>query len=117
MIIKTVTIFAIQLEIEFWIGQNAQDNTELIEKADDSDLWFHVSDSPSCHVVARIASLSVDKKQLKYIVKQGAVLCKQHTKSVASLKNVAFIYTYVCDVEVTDLPGSVLTKNTKTVVI
>jgi hypothetical protein len=54
---------------------------------------------------------------LKYIVKQGAVLCKQHTKSVASLKNVAFIYTYVCDVKVTDVPGSVNTKNTKTVVL
>ena len=117
MIIKTVAIFAINVEMEFWIGQNAQDNTELIEKADESDLWFHVSDSPSCHVVARIASLTLDKKQLKYIVKQGAILCKQHTKSVASLKNVAFMYAYICDVEVTDVPGSVLTKNTKTVVI
>jgi hypothetical protein len=54
---------------------------------------------------------------MKYIVKQGAILCKQHTKSVASLKNVAFIYTYVCDVEVTGIPGSVITKNTKTIVI
>ena len=42
---------SIQYIIE--IGQNKQDNFDIINSADLKDIWFHVSDIPSCHVILK----------------------------------------------------------------
>ena len=33
------------------IGQNANDNDELVKISRQTDMWFHLADFPSCHVV------------------------------------------------------------------
>ena len=33
------------------IGKNATDNTKIVKNASPSDVWFHVLDKPSCHVI------------------------------------------------------------------
>lgn len=114
---ETRYIDALGLDIQFKIGQNAQDNFAVIESAEPIDLWFHVNDHSSSHVVATIPpNVQLNKKQLMYIAKQGAILCKQHSK-YKSQQKVSIIYTTIQNVQPTNIPGTVITQNTKTVVI
>jgi predicted ribosome quality control (RQC) complex YloA/Tae2 family protein len=39
------------------IGETAEENTEIISKAKQTDVWFHLANLPSCHVI-----ISCDKK-------------------------------------------------------
>lgn len=102
--------------IEFSIGKNAQENFDIIDEAEPRDIWFHVEGESSCHVIAHVSSYILCKKRTSKIIKQGAVLCKQHSR-YASSKNLPIIYTFIENVTKTRIPGSVTTENTKRVVI
>jgi predicted ribosome quality control (RQC) complex YloA/Tae2 family protein len=103
------------IDVQFLIGKNAKDNFRIIDLAKPADIWFHVEDKPSCHIVA-ILPERVNKKDLRYIVKQGAVLCKQHSKYVSE-KNLPIIFTTIDNVVKTDTPGCVETRYVKRVFI
>ena len=92
-----------------------KENFEIIDNAHGHHLWFHVEGEPSGHVIAEIPE-TLDRKNIKYILKQGAVLCKQHSK-FKSAKNVDIVYTRVDQIQKTDKIGSVLAQNTKIVTI
>jgi len=105
--------------IVFTLGTSAQENFDLIDSSQAEDLWFHVEGRPSCHVVASLnlsESERKDKKVMLSIVKQGALLCKQHSK-YASEKNLPIVYTRVKHVVKTDILGSVQITNEKIVCI
>ena len=51
-----------------------------------------------------------DKKQTMYIIKQGAILCKQHSK-YKSMKKVNILYTDVQNVIPTNILGCVNIQN------
>ena len=107
----------IATSIEFWVGQCAQENDDLLRKASPDDMWFHVSSAPSCHVVAILPSgTTYTKKQLKKIAIQGGVLCKQYSR-FKSAKDVAILYARVHDVHRTDTVGTVTVETFSTVVI
>jgi len=82
--------------IQYQIGQNAQDNFDIIDAAKPDDLWFHLYHFSSSHVVASMPE-NLSKKEKSYIAKQGAVLCKQNSK-FKSGKDIEIIYTPVCNV-------------------
>jgi hypothetical protein len=111
-------IECLKTNITFKIGGNAAENNELIDESASEDLWFHIADQSSCHVVAEISNIGVpiDKKQLAKIAVQGAVICKQFSR-YKSDKNVSVVYTVVENLTKTDIPGRVLTTNTKTITI
>ena len=104
--------------ITFFIGGNAKENFEIIDLAKSDDLWFHVDDLPSCHVIASISDIidNKSKKDIRYIVKQGALLCKKYSK-YKSVSNLPIIYTYISNVHKTDIIGSVITTNSKIIKI
>jgi len=114
---KTENIFinAIKREITFYIGKNQNENFEVIDKGTSDDLWFHANNISSCHVVCIVPD-TLSKKELKYIIKVGALLCKNNTNKLKSVNNVEIIYTYVKNVTKTDVPGCVITQNTKTII-
>jgi predicted ribosome quality control (RQC) complex YloA/Tae2 family protein len=99
----------------FWIGQNAQDNFEIIDKADPEYFWFHVHDSSSAHIIVSIPE-TVDKKEQRYVIKKGAELAKQHS-SKKSEKNVSIVYTKIKNVSKTDTIGTVHIINPKYITI
>jgi predicted ribosome quality control (RQC) complex YloA/Tae2 family protein len=101
--------------IEFYIGKNAKNNEEIIDLSKDDDIWFHVKDMPSCHVIA-IISDDINKKDLKYIIKKGAFLCKYHSK-YTNIKNLDIVYTKIKYVTKTDKEGSVNITNEKIISI
>ena len=104
-------------QIDFLVGQNAQENHDLIDAADEEDLWFHVSEHPSCHVIGKIPEgVDLDKSELMKIVKQGAIICKSFSK-FKSDKNVKIDYTRVKNVTKLKTPGSVSITDAKCVII
>ena len=112
---KTIKFNNLNLEVEFVIGKNAKENFDIIDDASGHHIWFHVKDSSSSHVIARLEE-NLKKKDLRYILKQGAILCKQYSK-MASAKNVEIIYSNVCNVTKTNIIGTVNVSNEKSLMI
>jgi len=124
MKIQTLFIPVLKREITYLIGQNAQDNFDMLDEACDGDIWFHVDSISSCHVIAKIPqeeekekeeSQSWTKKQWHKILVQGAVLCKQNTKKVSHLPKVDILYTKVKNVTKSEPIGSVIALQTKVI--
>jgi predicted ribosome quality control (RQC) complex YloA/Tae2 family protein len=111
---KTENIFiqALKREIVFHIGKSQNKNFDVIDKVSNDDLWFHAKDISSCHVVCEIPD-DIDKKDLRYIIKMGALLCKNNTNKLKTLQNVRIIYTRIKNVTKTDVAGCVIAKDTK----
>ena len=112
---KIVSFPKLHIDVEYVIGKNAEDNFDIIDDAEDHHIWFHVNDHSSSHVIAKLDA-ELSKKDFRYIIKQGAVLCKQHSK-LKSNKNVEIIYTIIGNITKTDIPGRVITSNEKKVII
>jgi predicted ribosome quality control (RQC) complex YloA/Tae2 family protein len=95
----------------FKIGENAQDNFDIIDQSEPSDIWFHVEGRPSCHVIATMPD-TINKKEKHKIIKKGAELCKIHSK-YKSEKKLKIVYTKIENVVKSEPVGSVLLSNEK----
>ena len=95
------------------VGESAQENWDLIANSKQNDLWFHVDNNPSCHVVLTVIE---SKYPHKSVINYCSALCKQGSK-LNNNKNVTIIYTEIKNVKKADKIGSVTTKNTKNVKI
>ena len=114
---QEILIPSLQNKITYTIGKNAKNNFEIIEEANKQDLWFHIEGESSCHVIASIPlDIKLDKKQLRQIITQGAVLCKSKSR-YKSNKNVSIIYTKVENITKSEPVGTVITENIKTIII
>lgn len=117
MITKSIFIPALKREIEYYIGENAQDNFDILDICKPIDIWFHLDKESSCHVIANMPSdQKLNRNQISKIVIQGAVLCKQHSK-MKSQKNVEICYTHIMNVVKTHIIGQVITKESKLIII
>lgn len=100
------------IEYIIQIGQNRQDNFDIIDSASSSDLWFHVEGIPSCHVI-----LKTDQKINSIphqVIKRCAYLCKINSKAKTQSKcNVS--YTTIENITKTEIIGQVHVKKCKTV--
>jgi len=113
---ETILVRPLNVVIEFIIGRCQEENHEVIGLGADTDLWFHANQMSSCHVVALIHKCpSLGKKDMKYVVKQGAILCKQYTKKAANEKKFEVVYTEIRYVEKTVVPGQVILHKEKIV--
>lgn len=116
MIVKTIRFLALSgLNVDYFVGKSAKENFEIIDNAEPHHIWFHIAGQPSGHVIAAIPE-GMDRNDRLYIIKQGAVLCKQHSK-FASLKNVEIVYAFVRDLQKGEHLGSVIIQNEKTITI
>lgn len=112
---ESIQFPAILDPVLFYIGKSREENHGLLDLAKPEDLWFHLGGESSAHVIGVVPS-GLPRKHLSYIVKRGALLCKQHTAKVANHKNVAVIYTRVRNVSKTQTPGEVITHDTQLIV-
>lgn len=103
-----------------WIGRDAQNNWDIITAANPNDIWFHLEDHPSPHIILRINNngdgVDNDKKYDKRTINRCAYLCKAGSK-LKDTKNVYVIYTEVKNVTKADKPGAVTTTKTKRIKI
>ncbi len=88
------------------IGENANENDEIISQAKQTDIWFHLDKFPSCHVI-----ISCDKKNPvnNQMLKYCATLCKEHTK-YKNHNKLKVKYTEIKNVKRTKTPGRVTLK-------
>jgi len=102
------------VELTYWIGENANDNWTCIDKANQNDIWFHLADHPSAHVILRLSQ--EDKLTVKRIAKQTLIHCAQQCKlhskfaDISAKNKMKVIYTEIKNVTKADKPGSVFTK-------
>lgn len=105
-----------EIKLIYWIGENAQDNWDIISKANQNDIWFHVAGSSSSHIILRMPN----KVSLKDISKQTLIhcssVCKQHSKSKNNNK-VKIVFTEIKNVKKADKPGAVYTKKERYITI
>ena len=121
------------MTIEYIIGQNSSENFKIIDDAqsdaisdaisdaqddvisnsNNNYMWFHIDGYPSCHVICSIPN-NLLKKDLLKVIKRGALCCKEHSK-YKSEKSVSVIYTYLKNITKTDVIGTVITSNTKSI--
>ena len=93
---ESIFIQALDREILFYIGKSQKENFAVIDMGSEDDLWFHAKDESSCHVVCEIPDdIDIDKKELQSIIKTGALLCKNNTNKLKSVKNVEIVYTQI----------------------
>ena len=105
----------IKTTITFYIGKNAQDNFDIIDNANPNDLWFHLADYSSCHVIASMPEdddeIEIDKKTLKQIIQTASLLCRKNTQKIENIQNVRVVYTKIENVEKTEKKGCVQFKD------
>ena len=89
--------------ILFIVGLTQYENTDLVLMSNPNDLWFHFINEPSAHLVAKTDHLQLNKKLRNKVIKQGMHLLKQHMK-----KDLDVQWSYIRDLEITDIPGQVL---------
>jgi len=95
------------------IGGNQCENANLIETSVSEDIWFHIDELPSCHVILKNCdNMNSIPRQ---IIKRCAYLCKINTNSAKSLPKCKVIYTTISNIQTTNIPGRVIAKNTKSI--
>lgn len=101
-------------EVRFLVGKDAKDNDAVIDSGKAGDLWFHLHDESSCHVVACVPEDVYDindkkkrKGVLRSISKQGAMICKRFSR-MKSEKDVTVTCAKLEDVQKTRVPGQVV---------
>jgi predicted ribosome quality control (RQC) complex YloA/Tae2 family protein len=93
-------------------GMNAKGNTRLIENAEGCDVWFHVDEYASAHVICeRESPLSPLSDS---VIRFCADLCVERTPALKrqGLKKVQVVYTPVSNLKLGKAPGEVEIKNT-----
>lgn len=88
------------------IGENSEDNDKIISDANQNDLWFHLANLPSCHV---ILSCSVDHMPTIQMVNYCANLVKENTK-FKNLKRIKVHYIPIKNIRKTDVKGKIIIK-------
>jgi predicted ribosome quality control (RQC) complex YloA/Tae2 family protein len=113
---KTNIFLYNNIEYTIYVGQNKTENWELIDAAEQRDIWFHIENMASCHVVLQ----NVEKVKLrdipKQVIKRCAYLCKINSSVlVKTMSKCNVIYTPISEVVKTDIVGQVSVTNYKTV--
>lgn len=85
MKIENIYIEGLNKELTFWIGTSKEDNDNMMDKASENDIWFHVNNISSCHVICKMP-VAFDRKEMKYIIKTGALLCKKYKQIERDIK-------------------------------
>lgn len=104
------------MEFEYVIGKNAVGNTELCQTAASKDVWFHIANVPSAHLIYRNPTeISLEKLRTNGTIFSLALQLKKAHPKYSKIPELAVIYTYIENIKVTKTPGLVITKSTKTI--
>jgi predicted ribosome quality control (RQC) complex YloA/Tae2 family protein len=98
-------------EFDIYIGKSAEENWALIDDSSENDIWFHLDDLPSSHVVLKTNNIKIKEFNKATLIK-CASLCKENSK-YSGQKNIPVIYTLIKNVQKADTVGSVTTSSTK----
>ena len=111
---KNYTYYDNKLEqdLEIKVGENAQENWDLIDSSSKMDIWFHLDKYPSSHVVINVPQNTKIENISSSTLIYAASLCKENSKQNKQTK-ICVIYTYIKYVKKGDTIGSVHTYHTR----
>ena len=97
--------------IKYYIGQNKQDNSQLLNTAmsiNNNYIWFHLNSFPSPYVImyATLEELKNNDISINHYLQFGAKLCKEHSK-YKFLKNIKIMYVPIKKLTKTENLGEV----------
>ena len=97
-------------EYVIMIGNDKKENFKIIDDSVDTDVWFHIYEEPSCHVILKNTNkINTIPRQ---VIKRCAYLCKINSKAKKYNKcNV--IYTAMENVMKTEHIGKVAVSSYK----
>ena len=98
------------------IGKNKKENFKIIDDSKLNDIWFHIKDEPSCHVILKNTYNEKLREIPKQIIKRCAYLCKINSQAKTK-KNCSVIYTQLENVIKTDIVGTVVVDKFKSVIV
>lgn len=139
---KTETFLFDGVEYEIKIGKCREENDALVRSSLPTDMWFHLANVPSCHVVVtsadnrelskelpkvlkelpKVTAHGADNRQFlkelpKQVIKRCACLCIAHSKPT-SKKNIPVSYTPIANLINTSVLGQVqIVGQCKTIII
>jgi predicted ribosome quality control (RQC) complex YloA/Tae2 family protein len=95
------------------IGQNAKENWCILEKSNQSDIFFHLTHYPSCYVI-----LETEDEKIENDIKENcALLCVENTK-YKNIRNISVDYTEVSNVKKGEIVGEIeYKKKVKKIII
>ena len=109
--------------VRYLVGENARDNHDIIGMSGELDMWVHIKDLPSCHVIASVPLQEdtpiIDKRDyrdmIRKITRYGGVLCRQYSQNTIrsaglSKRKVGIVAFQVRNIERTAIPGQVITR-------
>lgn len=89
------------------IGENALENDNLVRNSDQEDIWLHLENMSSAHIVIKCEGVTPPKR----VINMAAGIFRDIVKKVVGRYNV--IWTEIRHVRLTTTPGCVLTRNTR----
>lgn len=114
---KIIKIFdnIISQELEIIVGKSARENWKIIEESNENDIWFHLAEYPSCHVILKTNNIEITELNKQTIIHCASV-CKQNS-NYSNKKNICIIYTKIKNIKKADTVGSVITSSVKKIKI
>jgi predicted ribosome quality control (RQC) complex YloA/Tae2 family protein len=97
------------VEYLIYIGKDKMENWSLIDAAVESDIWFHVKDVPSCHVILKCSGKLKDVPRA--VLTRCGILCKKNSGKCNP--NSEIIYAPIKSVKKGQYEGSVIVTNSK----
>lgn len=107
MITTQLFIHETNKEYTVSIGKNQKDNDLIIKNAHPNDLWFHLQNISSPHIVLHTQGDSIPKRYISQIIH----LFPLHKSGLGSRFNV--IYTEIKNIKLTNTPGTVIPSRIK----
>ena len=85
------------IEITYVVGKNQSENHPLIQSSEPDDLWFHLADLPSAHVVAQVAAKTLTEEQEMTMIIKGIEILKMKMKITEPINvNMCYIKNIIC---------------------
>lgn len=86
--------------VTFVVGRSAEENWNIISKADKDYYWVHADSVPSSHIIIEI------DQPLPEDIKYACELCRQQTKKIKN-SSIKYVYTQVKNIKFGSKPGEV----------
>ena len=106
---KTFTHQIADTEYTIRVGNNAKENWDLITDSEPDDMWFHLDEYPSAHVVMKQNNNIINEKYYpNQIIFIASTYCKTYSKHGKNLSRAKIVYTQIKNLKKCKEVGSVI---------
>ena len=108
---KTEIFIFKNTEYIIYIGQNKNENWDIIDAAEKTDIWFHIEELASCHVILKNTNNLKLRDIPRQVIKRCAYLCKINSSLIVKkMPKCDVIYAPISEVVKTGIVGQVEVK-------